>query len=57
MRKNMRFAIAAAILALAVIFWVKSDVDASSADVRSKAVSHTVAPGPYLPFRVLEPMY
>jgi hypothetical protein len=59
MRKNTGFAIAATMLGLALIFWAKSSVVATSADmVRPKLVTSVVAvPGSYLPFQVVEPIW
>ena len=58
MRKNMGFTVAAAIMGLTAIFFLKSSVDATSADVQPKVgnSSYVVASGSYLPFRVLEPL-
>jgi hypothetical protein len=59
MRKNMSFAIAATIVGLAMIFWAKSSVEATSADIaRPKAgmSAHLGAPA-YLPIQVFEPVY
>jgi hypothetical protein len=59
MRKNMSFAIAATIMGLAMVFWTKSSVEATSADIaRPKAAMsvHVGAP-PYLPIQVFEPVY
>ncbi len=59
MRKNMSFAIAAAIMGLAMIFWAKSSVEATSADIARPKVgmsAHIGAP-PYLPIQVFEPVY
>ncbi len=59
MRKNTSFAVIAAIMGLSLVFWAKSSVVASSADVRSKMAtsSYVGTPGPYLPFQVLEPNF
>jgi hypothetical protein len=60
MRKNTSFAIAATMLGLAMIFWAKSSVVATSADiVRPKIGSSTyvITQSPYLPFQVIEPIY
>jgi hypothetical protein len=58
MRKSTSFTLVAAIMGLTALFWVKSSVDASSADARSKvAASYVVTSGSYLPFQVLEPIY
>jgi hypothetical protein len=59
MRKNMSFAIAATMLGLAVIFWAKSSVVATSADaVRPKVgMSFVAVPGSYLPLQVVQPIW
>jgi hypothetical protein len=59
MRKNISFAIAAAVMGLAMVFWVRSGVVASSADVRGKATGllYFEPSGAYLPFRVAEPVW
>jgi hypothetical protein len=59
MRKNASFAIAATMMGLAMIFWAKSNVVATSADVRPKVglSSYVVTPSSYLPFQVIEPIY
>jgi hypothetical protein len=59
MRKNTSFAVAATIMGLAMIFWVKSSVVATSADVRPKVgmPSFVVTSSSYLPFQVIEPIY
>jgi hypothetical protein len=59
MRKNMSFAIAAAILGLTIVFWAGSGVVASSANVRPHVgtASYAVTSTPYLPFQVVEPNY
>jgi hypothetical protein len=59
MRKNTSFAVAAAVMGLAMAFWVKSAVVASSADVRSHASApvYFATSGPYLPVRVAEPVW
>jgi hypothetical protein len=46
------------VMGLVMVFWVKSGVVASSADVRPKAAGslHFVTSSPYLPFRVVEPV-
>jgi hypothetical protein len=58
MRKNTSFAVAATVMGLVMVFWVKSGIVASSADVRPKAAGslHFVTSSPYLPFRVVEPV-
>jgi hypothetical protein len=60
MRKNTSFAVAATMLGLAMIFWAKSSVVATSADiVRPKAgvSSYVVTPSSYLPIGVAEPIW
>ena len=58
MRKNTSFTVAAAIMGLAVIFWAKSSVVATSADTRSAVGMsfYVVATTSYLPFQVVEPV-
>jgi hypothetical protein len=60
MRKHVSFAIAAAMLGLAVGFWTVTGVAASFG--RSKAVAPTyrviqVPPNAYLPVEEIEPVY
>ncbi len=59
MGKNASFAVAATMMGLAMIFWVKSSVVATSADVRPKVgmSSFVVTSSSYLPFQVIEPIY
>jgi hypothetical protein len=59
MRKNTSFAIAATIMGLAIIFWAKSSVEATSADIARPKLgmsAYGVAPA-YLPIQALEPVY
>ena len=59
MRKNTSFAIAATIMSLAMVFWAKSSVDATSADMARPKVglsAHVGAPA-YLPIQAIEPVY
>jgi hypothetical protein len=56
MRKNTSFTVAAAIMGLAVIFWAKSSVVATSADTRSMVGMSFYAITSYLPFQVVEPI-
>jgi hypothetical protein len=58
MRKNTSFTVAAAIMGLAVIFWAKSSVVATSADTRSTVGMsfYAAATTSYLPFQVVEPI-
>jgi hypothetical protein len=55
MRKNTSFAITATIMGLAVIFWAKSGVIATSADMaRPKAgLSYVAMPGTFLPAKAI----
>jgi hypothetical protein len=58
MRKNAGFAIAAAVLGLAITVWVKSSVDATGADgIRPKValITYSIASSSYLPIRGIEP--
>jgi hypothetical protein len=55
MRKNTSFAIAAAIMGLALIFWAKSSVIATSADTARPGV--VVTAGSYLPTQMLDPIW
>ena len=59
MRKHTSFAVAAMILGLSTMFWVRSSVVATGADVaRAKAhANYVVAPSPYLPLQIMEPVY
>jgi hypothetical protein len=59
MRKNISFAIAATMLGLAMIFFAKSSVVATSADMvrPNVGMSHTAMPGAFLPVRALEPTW
>ena len=58
MRKNTSFAIAATMMGMAMLFWAKSSIVASSADIRQMAgMSPYLTTTSYLPFRTLEPVY
>ena len=59
MRKNASFTVATAMMAVAMVFWMKSAVVASSADVRLNASAplYFVTSAPYLPFRAAEPVW
>jgi hypothetical protein len=60
MRKHTSFAMAAGMMALAMIFWAKSSVVATNADVaRPKAAlsSYVVMSNPYLPIQVISEVY
>jgi hypothetical protein len=61
-RKHVSFAIAAAILALAVGFWIITGIVETTANFGRSKVSPTyrdiqVQPTPYLPVKPLEPVY
>ena len=56
MRKNTSFTVAAAIMGLAVMFWAKSIVVATSADTRSTGGMSFYATTSYLPFQVVDPV-
>jgi hypothetical protein len=55
MRKNTSFAIAATMLGLAMIFWAKSSVVATSADIARPKMA--VASGSYLPIQAIQPVW
>jgi hypothetical protein len=59
MRKNASFAIAATMLGLATLFWLKSGVVATSAEMaRPQLVMSFVAmPGSFLPVKAVEPIW
>jgi len=60
MRKNTGFAIAAAVLGFAMMFWAKSSVVATSADVIRPKVgltTYSVAPSSYLPIQSVQPIW
>ena len=58
MRKHLSFAIAAAIVGLAIVFWVKASVVETNADVaRPKLDLSSPMSSPYLPVQVLDPVY
>jgi hypothetical protein len=59
MRKNISFAIAATMLGLAMIFFAKSSVVATSADMvrPNVGMSHAAMPASILPVRALEPTW
>jgi hypothetical protein len=58
MRKNTSFAVAATMMGMAMLFWAKSSMVASSADVRQTAgMSPYLTTISYLPFRTMEPVY
>ena len=59
MGKNTSFAVAAALMGLVMVFWVKSAVEESSADVRPRAAASLYfdPSAAYLPFRVDQPVW
>jgi len=60
MRKNTSFAIVATMLGLAMIFWVKSSVVATSADASRPKVglaTYNLTPSSYLPIQSVEPVW
>jgi hypothetical protein len=58
MRKHISFAIAATIMGLAMVFWVKASVVETNADVvRPKLDLSSPMSNPYLPVKVLGPVY
>jgi len=60
MRKHAGFAVAATIMALAMIFWAKSSVVATNADIVRPKVGlspYVVMTHPYLPIQVIEEVY
>jgi hypothetical protein len=59
MRKNTSFAVAATVMSVAMVFWLKSAIVASSADIRPNASAplYFVTSAPYLPFRAAEPVW
>ena len=58
MRKHISFAIAVALVGLAMVFWVKAVVVKTNADiVRPKVDLSSPMSNPYLPFQVLDPVY
>ena len=58
MRKHISFAIAATIVGLAMVFWVKASVVETNADVaRPRADLSSPMSNPYLSIRVLGPVY
>ena len=56
MRKNTSFAVAAMILGLSTVFWLKSGVVATGADA-VRPSTYTVTTSAYLPFQVMDPVY
>jgi hypothetical protein len=59
MRKNASFAIAATIMGLTMLFWAKSSVVATSADIARPKIglSANVGAPAYLPIQAIEPVY
>jgi hypothetical protein len=60
MRKHTGFAMAAAIMALAMIFWARSNVVATNADIVRPKVGlspYVVMSNPYLPIQVMDEVY
>jgi hypothetical protein len=57
MRKHIKFAIAATIVGLAMVLWTKAGVVETDAIARPMVVLSPPISNPYLPFRVLEPVY
>ena len=60
MRKHASFGIAATAMALAMIFWAKSSVEATNADLARPRIglsSYVVVSSPYLPIQVIEEVY
>jgi hypothetical protein len=60
MRKHASFGIAATAMALAMIFWAKSSVQATHTDgARSRpgVPSYVVVSSPYLPIQAMEEVY
>ena len=59
MRKNASFGVAATIMGLATIFWIRSSVVATSADVRPRAeiLSFVVQSSSYLPVQNIKPVF
>ena len=55
MRKHISFAIAAAIMGLALFFWISADLTGTNADV-ARPTSSTMS-NPYLPIQLLDPVY
>jgi hypothetical protein len=57
MRKHISFAIAATIMGFAMVFWVKASVVETNAEVRPKLDLSSPMSNPYLPVKVLGPVY
>jgi hypothetical protein len=60
MRKHTSFAMAATIMALAMIFWAKSSVVATNADIVRPKVGlspYVVMSNSYLPIQVIDEVY
>jgi hypothetical protein len=60
MRKHASFGIAVTAMALAMIFWAKSSVQATNTDLARSRIgvpSYLVGSSPYLPIQVMEEVY
>jgi hypothetical protein len=58
MRKHISFAIAVAIMGLALVFWLKAGVVKTNADVVPPTLDlSSPTSNPYLPIRPLDPVY
>jgi hypothetical protein len=58
MRKYISFTIAATVVGLAMVFWVKASVVKTNAEVaRPKLDLSSPMSNPYLPIQVLDPVY
>jgi hypothetical protein len=58
MRKHISFAIAVAIMGLALVFWLKAGVIKTNAKVVQPTLDlSSPTSNPYLPVQVLEPAY
>ena len=59
MRKNTSFAVAATMLGLATLFWAKSSVVATSADIArlQTGMPNVATAGFFLPVKALEPTW
>jgi hypothetical protein len=58
MRKLIKFAIASTIVGLAMVLWTKAGVVETDAEIaRPIVVLSSPMSNPYLPFRVMDPVY
>jgi hypothetical protein len=58
MRKHISFAIAATIVGLAMVFWIKAGVVKTNANiVQPKVELSSPMANPYLPVKELDPVY